>query len=320
MRIHTFPLIIMLLAACSNAPEQKSAEVSNDQVDSIVQEQTPSRTENPEAAIPEAITPKAPAEKTSTAPVAAQTPVPAAPKIVPQPPEESAAPISVAVEPAISPKSGQAIAHEDFDVLLQKHVSNTGKVNYKGLKADKSALEAYCQLLTDNPVQNDWRRAEKMAYWINAYNAFTLKLIVDNYPTKSILNLDGGKTWEVRRIQIGDKKYSLNNIENDILRPTFKDPRIHFAVNCAAKSCPPLWNHAYTAENLESSLEKRTRAFINNSNYNTLSSSNAQVSKIFDWYGADFGKLADYLNKYAETQLNSDAEIGFNNYNWELNN
>jgi hypothetical protein len=209
--------------------------------------------------------------------------------------------------------------HLPFDSLLQKHVSTDGKVNYKGLKADKAMLDAYCLSLGANPVQNDWTKAEQMAYWINAYNAFTLKLIVDNYPTKSILNFDGGKTWDVRRIKLGDKKYSLNNLENDILRPQFKDPRIHFAINCAAKSCPPLWNHAYTPENLETTLEARTRDFVNQSKYNTLSANRGQVSKIFDWYGADFGDLKKFLNQYSDVKLKTTATIVFNEYNWDLN-
>ena len=206
-----------------------------------------------------------------------------------------------------------------WDTLLQRYVTPTGKVNYAGLKADKAALEAYCKTLSDNPAQDSWSREEKMAYWINAYNAFTIKLIVDNYPTKSILNFDGGKTWDVKRIKLGDKKYSLNQIENDILRPQFKDARIHFAINCAAKSCPPLHNRAYTADNLEATLEARTKAFVNDVKHNTLTASKAQVSKIFDWYGADFGDLKKYLNKYADTQLKSNATVTFNEYNWDLN-
>ena len=209
--------------------------------------------------------------------------------------------------------------HHLLDSLLQKHVSDAGKVNYKGLKADKAILDAYCQQLSDHPVLETWTREEKMAYWINAYNAFTIKLIVDNYPTKSILNFDGGKTWDVRRIKLSDKKYSLNNVENDILRPQFKDPRIHFAINCAAKSCPPLWNHAFTAENLEATLESRTRAFINDTKYNTLTGSRAQVSKIFDWYSVDFGDLKKFLNQFSSTKLKSTAVVVFNEYNWDLN-
>lgn len=215
--------------------------------------------------------------------------------------------------------SQSPINHATLDSLLQKHVSDAGKVNYKGLKADKATLDSYCQMLSENPVQESWREEEKKAYWINAYNAYTLKLIVDNYPTKTILNFDGGKTWDVRRIKIGDKKYSLNNIENDILRPQFKDSRIHFAINCAAKSCPPLWNRAFTPENLESSLEARTQTFVNNPKFNSISASRAQVSKIFDWYGVDFGDLKIFLNKYSETKLKNNAGVIFNEYNWDLN-
>lgn len=209
--------------------------------------------------------------------------------------------------------------HVAWDTLLQRYVSPTGKVNYAGLKADKAALEAYCKSLSDHPVEDSWSREEKMAYWINAYNAFTIKLIVDNYPTKSILNFDGGKTWDVKRIPLGGKKYSLNQIENDILRPQFKDARIHFAINCAAKSCPPLLHRAYTADNLEATLEARTKAFVNDANYNTLSASKAQVSKIFEWYSADFGDLKKYLSKYADTPLKNTATVTFNEYNWDLN-
>ncbi|MCB9355282.1 MAG: DUF547 domain-containing protein [Lewinellaceae bacterium] len=210
-------------------------------------------------------------------------------------------------------------AHKGLDSLLQKYVSEAGKVDYKGLKTDKAALDAYCDLLSANPVQEHWSREEKMAYWINAYNAFTLKLITDHYPTKSIMNFDGGKTWDIRRIRIGGKKYSLNNIENDILRPQFGDARIHFAINCAARSCPPLWNHAYTAENLETTLESRARAFINNSKYNTITANRARVSKIFEWYAADFGDLKSFLNRYSDVALNKNAAVSFNEYDWALN-
>lgn len=234
-------------------------------------------------------------------------------------PKFSAAP-SPAAPLQISNAKLQTLDHAAWDTLLQRYVSPVGKVNYAGLKsADKPALEAYCKSLADHPVQDSWSREEKMAYWINAYNAFTIKLIVDNYPTKSILNFDGGKTWDVKRIKLGDKKYSLNQIENDILRPQFKDARIHFAINCAAKSCPPLHNRAYTADNLETILEARTKAFINDSKFNSLSANKAQVSKIFEWYGADFGDLKKYLNRYADKPLKNSAVVTFGEYNWDLN-
>ena len=159
-----------------------------------------------------------------------------------------------------------------------------------------------------------------MAYWINAYNAFTIKLILDHYPVKSIKDIDGGNPWEVRWIKLGDKTYSLNQIENDILRPRYKDARIHFAVNCAARSCPPLYNRAFTAEILNASLDRLTRQFINNDRYNAIRPAAAEVSQLFNWYGSDFGDLAAYLNKYAETDLQPGAKITFKEYDWGLNN
>lgn len=246
-------------------------------------------------------------------------------KQIPSPDAQPLSPAAV-TEPALpteKPVMSVAVAtpfsHENWNKLLVKHVNTSGKVDYKGFKADKTALDAYCEELAAHTPQNDWSRAEKMAYWINAYNAFTIKLITDHYPLSSILKLDGGKTWDVKRIQLGDKKYSLNQIENEILRPQFKDPRIHVAINCAAKSCPPLLNKAYTAENLEQTLEERTRKFLNNSQYNTISADRAQLSKIFDWYAADFPDLKKFVNQYSTTKLNASAAIEFKDYDWDLN-
>jgi Protein of unknown function, DUF547 len=209
--------------------------------------------------------------------------------------------------------------HTAWNLLLQKHVGATGAVNYKGFQADKTALEAYLKTLADNTPQDDWTREREMAYWLNAYNAFTIKLITDHYPVSSIQKLDGGKTWDVKRIMLGGKKYSLNQIENDILRPRFKDARIHFAINCAAQSCPPLLNRAFEEEGLNTLLEERTKAFINDPKFNQISASKASVSKIFEWYAADFGDLRKYLNQFSKAQLKAAAVIKFNDYDWSLN-
>lgn len=211
------------------------------------------------------------------------------------------------------------LSHERWDALLQRFVSDAGKVNYKGFQANKQALDDYLQSLSTNPPKATWAKAEQMAFWINAYNAFTIKLISDHYPLKSILDLDGGKTWDVKRIKIGDKMYSLNNIENDILRPQFKDARIHFAINCAAQSCPPLANHAFTSTNLEKMLEEHAKKFINNSQFNQLTGSPIKVSKIFDWYAADFGDLVGFLNRYAVNKAAAGTKVEYLEYNWELN-
>lgn len=212
-----------------------------------------------------------------------------------------------------------ALSHQIWDELLQKYVSSTGKVNYAGMKKEKVKLQQYLDLLAANPVQNSWSRNKKMAYWINAYNAFTVKLIVDHYPVSSITKIHSGKPWSKKWIKLGSETYSLDQIENEILRPRYKDARIHFAVNCAAKSCPPLLNKAWTAENLEANFEKQARNFINNSNYNKIGEKKVQISKIFEWYAGDFDNIINYLNKYAQITIKSNAKVTYLEYDWALN-
>ena len=208
--------------------------------------------------------------------------------------------------------------HDAFDTLLKKYVSAAGKVDYKNFKNDKAALETYIQTLSENMPTDKTAKTDKLAYWINAYNAFTLKLILDNYPLSKITDLDGGKTWDVRRFALGGKKYSLNDIENTILRP-MGEPRIHFALNCAAKSCPPLYNEAFVASKLNVQLDSRARKFVNDTNANNLKGSEIKISKIFDWYGKDFDNVVDFINHYAVVKVKSDVKIGFGEYDWRLN-
>jgi len=210
--------------------------------------------------------------------------------------------------------------HSQWDRLLQKHVTDNGRVDYAGFKQDKALLDAYLAELASFPVESSWPREHKMAYWINAYNAFTIKLIVDNYPVNSIQDIHEGKPWDVKWITLGDKTYSLNNIENDVLRPKYKDARIHFAVNCAAKSCPPLLNKAFTGKKLEVQLDQQTRKFVNNTSYNKLSAEGPKISKIFEWYSGDFGDIQSYLNKYSKTKVRSNAPVSYREYDWALNN
>ncbi len=245
---------------------------------------------------------------------ATEKPTPATPvtKKIEEAVEKPAAPVKT--EP-VKPQ----FSHTAWDQLLRKYVSANGKVNYKGLKKDKAALNAYTQYLQDNPIQDSWSKSKKIAYWINAYNAFTVKLIVDNYPIASITDLHGGKPWDHKWIKIDGKTYTLNNIENDILRPKYKDARVHFAVNCAAKSCPPLLNRAWTADNLNRNYEKQAKAFINNNQYNKIASGKIEISKIFEWYAVDFKELIPFLNKYSTTKIDAGATVNYVEYDWKLN-
>ncbi len=211
------------------------------------------------------------------------------------------------------------LGHETWDQLLRQHVSSIGKVDYVAIKGKKAALGKYLSTLSTTPPATSWSKKETMAYWINLYNAYTVKLIVDNYPLGSIRELENGKVWDKKWIPVGGKTYSLNQIEHDILRPKYKDARIHFTVNCAAKSCPPLLNAAYTAEKLESQLESQTKKFINNSQYNSLEPGKVAISRIFDWYKEDFGNVVEYLDRYAELDIEENAIVSYKSYNWDLN-
>lgn len=210
-----------------------------------------------------------------------------------------------------------AFDHSVWNDLLKKHVSATGKVNYKTFKEDLELLDSYMRSLNEGAPTESASKEERLAYWINAYNAVTVRLILTNYPVSSITKLDGGKTWDVKRYSNGSKKLSLNDIENNILRP-MGDARIHFALNCAAKSCPPLLNEAFTSENVNKLLEQRTRAFINSSR-TVIAKEEIKVSKIFDWYGKDFGSVVDFVNKYAKTKAAKTAKVVFMDYDWSLN-
>lgn len=209
--------------------------------------------------------------------------------------------------------------HHEFDQLLRAFVSSEGKVNYTGFLSQKTTLELYLTQLKTNPPLETWARNEQLAFWINAYNAFTIKLILDYFPVESILDIENGKPWDKKWIQIGEATYSLNQIENEIIRPQFNEPRIHFAINCAAASCPSLSNQAFTSTNLDQLLDKQTRAFINDDAFNQISNEKVVLSKIFEWYAPDFPDLISFLNRYVAGKVNTDAEIQFEEYNWALN-
>jgi hypothetical protein len=218
-----------------------------------------------------------------------------------------------------SPKQAKMLGfdHSVWNDLLKKHVSATGKVNYKGFKTDLETLDSYMRSLNENAPTESSSKEERLAYWINAYNAVTVRLIVGNYPLTSITKLDGGKPWDVKRYSNGSKKISLNDIENNILRP-IGDARIHFALNCAAKSCPPLLNEAFTGDNVLKLLEQRTKQFINSSR-TVVEKDEIKVSKIFEWYAKDFGNVADFVNKYAKVKAAKTAKVSYLEYDWGLN-
>ncbi|MBX2816545.1 MAG: DUF547 domain-containing protein [Saprospiraceae bacterium] len=207
------------------------------------------------------------------------------------------------------------VDHQSFDALLGKYVSSAG-VDYAGLKSSAASLETYCEQLAAHPPSATDRSASAKAYWMNAYNAFTLKLILDNHPVGSIMDLHGGNPWDVAWITLGSDSYTLNQIEKEILIKGFGDARVHFGINCAARSCPSLSSKAFTATNVESELERLTKTFLMDKNFNTISSGGSKVSKIFEWYAADFGDVGSFIKKYTGT---SPGSLSYAEYDWSLN-
>lgn len=212
------------------------------------------------------------------------------------------------------------IDYSKYEDLLQSHVSSEGQVDYaRILRNDVENLNLFLeQLSTADPESMDPN--DELAFWINAYNAFTIKLIIDHWPVVSIRDIEGGNPWDLSWIDLRGKSYSLNDIEHEIIRKKFQEPRIHFAVNCAAKSCPPLLNKPYVGALLDDQLDAQTRKFINNGNHNQLSRNSLILSRIFEWYKEDFGDLIGFLKNYTKVSVDSKAAIRFNKYDWSLNN
>ena len=215
--------------------------------------------------------------------------------------------------------SAQKIDHSEWTKILQLHVSESGKVNYRAFKNNRESLENYLDNLANHAPNKNWSNAETKAYWINAYNAYTIQLILDNYPLKSIKDLTD--PWGQTFFKINGKMMSLNTIEHKILRP-MDDPRIHFAIVCASESCPKLLNYAYAAETLNIQLDQAAREFINDASKNSITASKITISKLFKWFKSDFPKgeaFITYLNTYSTLKINPETKINYQNYNWSLN-
>ncbi|MCS7037037.1 MAG: DUF547 domain-containing protein [Saprospiraceae bacterium] len=221
------------------------------------------------------------------------------------------------------------VSHERWDALLRKYVSPEGLVRYRDFLRDSAELNAYLRLLESaHPNEKTWTRAEQMAYWINAYNAYTVQLILRHYPVSSIKDIKSGiafvnSVWDIKFIRIQGYEYDLNNIEHNILRPVFKDARIHAAINCASYSCPPLRNEAFLAERLDAQLDDAMRRFISDPLRNRIGPDKAEVSKIFSWFSGDFerdaGSVRAYLNRYLSTPIGPHTPLTYLDYNWALN-
>jgi len=227
--------------------------------------------------------------------------------------------------------SGWSRATVDYSLygeLLDKHVKN-GVVDYQGFKNDEPLLDQYLETM-ENVEVNSLSRDEQFAFYLNAYNAWTIKLILSAYPgIKSIKDLGNifKPPWEKKIVRINGDVISLADVEHKALRAQFKDPRIHFAVNCASKSCPPLISEPYRGSTLNSQLDATARAFINDPKSNYLKGNTLYVSRIFKWFSEDFNDdVVGFFQKYAEGDFKKELEaqknklkIVYLSYDWSLN-
>jgi len=210
-------------------------------------------------------------------------------------------------------------SHSVWNDLLMKHVSPDGTVNYKGFKADYPKLLNYVGILGESSPNDSWSKQETLAYWINAYNALTIDLIIRYYPVNSIRDIDD--PWKQRLWKKDGRWCTLDEIEHDILRE-MNEPRIHFAIVCASYSCPKLLNEAYIPSKLEEQLSQATRTFLEDPKRNSISENKLELSKIFKWFSKDFkqqGNLVEFLNSYVDVKISSDAKIDYKDYDWALN-
>jgi hypothetical protein len=226
-------------------------------------------------------------------------------------------------------------SHKRFDVIVKKFVKS-GNVDYKSLKKDRDSLNQYLDSLSSVSEKDfdKFSEKEQLAFLINAYNAFTLDLIVKNYPVKSIgdiggpvrlVNLARGTPWKKFTFPLLGKERNLDWIEHGKLRVSYKEPRIHFAINCASIGCPLLKNEAYTAGKLESQLTAATKGFLleKNKNRYDAKSNTLHMSKIFDWFADDFikdsGTVLKFVQKYSDEKIPDNAKINYTDYDWSLN-
>jgi hypothetical protein len=232
----------------------------------------------------------------------------------------------------VSPAAGRDydraafVDHSPFSALLAKYVQKGG-VRYAEWHAsgdDRQALDDY--LATLAAVEpSALTRYQRLAFWINAYNAFTLDLVLDQYPLESIRDIDS--PWKRKLVTVEGRSLSLDEIENEIIRPGWKEPLVHFGLHCAAVGCPPLRPEAYEGPRLHEQLEEQARAFLADGTANRVDESGRlHLSKIFEWYREDFeqnrGSLVKWLTPYLpalEGRTAKDVKISFADYDWSLN-
>jgi hypothetical protein len=214
-------------------------------------------------------------------------------------------------------------SHAAFDAVLKAHVTD-GAVDYRAIKADPAALNGYLDTLAavQEPEFKTWSEAQQIAFLANLYNAATIKLIVDHYPVDSIKDIGNifSGPWDQKVVRLFGKTITLNNLEHDILRKDFNEPRLHMALVCAAKGCPPLRTEVYLGERLDEQLNDQSRVYLTNPLGLQIDrpKGEARISSIFKWYGKDFVSVPAFIEKHSGQSLKG-LKIRDLDYDWSLN-
>ncbi len=227
---------------------------------------------------------------------------------------------------------GPTFDHSVFDALLKEHVDENGWVDYAALQEDADRLDRYIEALAEAPF-DEMGRNEKLALLINAYNAFTLRLILDYWDggqLRSIKTIPSEKRWSDRRWKVGSHRWSLNQIEHEQIRPKFMEPRVHFALVCAAVGCPILRSEVYQADRIDEQLDAQARYVHTHGRWFRFDAERdvVHLTKLYDWYGSDFeqvaGTVLDFAARYSPP-LKSALDAGrkpklkWLEYDWKLN-
>ncbi len=245
--------------------------------------------------------------------------------------------------PASAPRGSFDHTHAAWTALLKRHARPNG-MDYAGLAKERAAFDGYLAMLqgVGKTELASWSRKQRLAFWINVYNAYTTRLIVENPSVGSIKDLGTkpfGSVFDRNIIPLralnpsgANRNLSLNDVEHKILRARFADARVHAAVNCASASCPPLLDEAFTADRLDTQLDRVIRRFVNDPSRNRLdrAAKTISLSKIFDWFGEDFtrdgGSVQGFVARYADparaggdTSWIRSARVRFLAYSWRLN-
>lgn len=216
----------------------------------------------------------------------------------------------------------QSAFFDKVDQFMYKNVIGQGLVTYEAIKANPAELNELVDMIGSYSLSGK-SKSEAKAFWINAYNVICIKNVVNHYPIAKPLDVPG--FFDKKTFKVAGSMLTLSDIENKKIRPTYKDARTHFALVCAARSCPPLMNFAYRPEKLDSQLNSVTKKALNDPVFMKVSSSakTAQFSQIFEWYKEDFlaeaGSLVEYVNKYRTSPIPKDYKTSFYTYNWSLN-